>query len=93
MKKIKSSNKVKRSKAAVTQYSPSHQQGETSIGLASSRIPTPDKLRQETFLQKEGQARLLHIADRAKAGTDKIKAQRSGSVDVFISKRVRLYFL
>ena len=85
MKKIKSSNKVKRSKAAVTQSSPSHQQGEASIGLASSRIPTPDKLRQET-------ERLLHIADRAKAGIDKIKSQRSGSVDVFISKRVRLYF-
>ena len=35
------------------------------------------------------QARLLHLADRAKAGYDKIKSQQGGSIDVFISKRVK----
>ena len=88
-KQIKTSNKVKRSKGAVAQSSPSHQQGEMAVGLASNRIPTPDKLRQEAYIQKEVQARLLHLADRAKAGTDKIKSQRGGSVDVFVSKRVK----
>ena len=89
VKQIKTSNKVKRSKGAVAQSSPSHQQGEMGVGLPSNRIPTPDKLRQEAYIQKEVQARLLHLADRAKAGTDKIKSQRGGSVDVFISKRVK----
>ena len=45
----------------------------------SNQIPTLDKLRQEAYIQKEVQARLLHLADRAKAGTDKIKSQRGGS--------------
>ena len=88
-KHIKSSSRVKRSKAAVTQSGPSHRQGETSVGLASNQISTPDKLRQEAYIQKEVQARLLHLADKAKAGTDKIKSQRGCSVDVFISKRVK----
>ena len=67
VKQVKTSNKVKHSKAAVTQSRPSHQQGETSVGLAGNQIPTPDKLRQEAYIQKEEQARLLHLADRAKA--------------------------
>ena len=86
---IKTSNKARHSKAPVKQSSPSHQQGEVGVGLASNQIPTPDKLRQEAYIQKEVQARLLHLADRAKAGTDKIKSQRGGPVDVFVSKRVK----
>ena len=88
-KQIKTSNKVRCSKAAVTQSSPSYQQGEIGVGLASNQIPIPDKLRQEAYIQKEVQARLLHLADRAKAGTEKIKSQRGGFVDVFVSKRVK----
>ena len=88
-RKIKTSNKVTHSKVAVAQSSPSHQQGEIGVGFAGNGIPTPDKLRQEAYIQKEVQARLLHLADLAKAGTDKIKSQRGGSVDVFISKRVK----
>ena len=49
---IKTSNKARRSKAPVTQSSPSHQQGEVGVGLASNQIPTPDKLRQEAYIQK-----------------------------------------
>ena len=89
VRKIKSSNRQKRPKGAVAQATPTHQQGETSTGLVSNQIPTPDKLRQEAYIQKEVQVRLLHLVDRAKAGTDKIKTQRGGSVEVFISKRVK----
>ena len=88
-KHIKSPSGVKHSKASVTQSGPSHWQGETSVGLASNQIPTPDKLKQEAYIQKEVQARLLHLVDKAKPGTDKIKSQRGGSVDMFVSKRVK----
>ena len=57
--------------------------------MKSPPPPPPDKLRQEAYIQKEVQARLLHLADRVKAGNDKIKSQRGGSVDVFISKSVK----
>ena len=87
-KLVKTSHKVKCAKGAVPQSSPSHQQGGSSVGIASNHIPTPDKLQQEAYIQREVQARLLHLADRAKAG-DKIKSQRGGSVDVFVSKRVK----
>ena len=52
-------------------------------------IPPPSQLREEVRIQEEVQSRLRHLADNAKPGIGKLKSQRGGVVDVFISHRVR----
>ena len=52
-------------------------------------IPPLDRLCEEARIQTEVQNRLRQFADNAKPGTEKMKSLRGGSVDVFVSKRVK----
>ena len=52
-------------------------------------LPSLEQLRHEAKIQEEVQARLKHLVDNAKPGKDKIKSQRGGSVDVFVTNRVK----
>ena len=87
--KIKSSRKpAKREKTAVTQTGLSEHVATTS-GTSSTDLPPPNKLREEARIQLEVQNRLKQLADQARPGTEKVKSQRGGSVEVFVQNRVK----
>ena len=87
--KIKSSRKpAKREKTAVTQTGLSEHVATTS-GTSSTDLPPPNKLREEARIQLEVQNRLKQLADQARPGTEKIKSQKGGSVEVFVQNRVK----
>ena len=54
-----------------------------------TNIPPPSRLREEARIQEEVQNRLRHLADNVKPGMGRIKSQRGGAVDVFVSQKVR----
>ena len=54
-----------------------------------TNIPPPRRLREEARIQEEVQNRLRHLADNVKPGMGRIKSQRGGAVDVFVSQKVR----
>ena len=87
LSKIKSKT-VKKTKTAVTHkglqktVAPIH-------GVSNHNLPPPDKLREEARIQLEVQNRLKQLAEQAAPGTDKIKSQRGGSVEVFVKNRVK----
>ena len=58
-------------------------------GVSNHNLPPPDKLREEATIQLEVQNRLKQLAEQAAPGTDKIKSQRGGSVEVFVTNRVK----
>ena len=58
-------------------------------GVLNHNFSPPDKLREEARIQLEVQNRLKQLADQAAPGTDKIKSQRGGSVEVFVKNRVK----
>ena len=89
MSKVKNSaNKVKYSKAQVTQL-----RSDVNVAVASVpkyTVPHCDRLHEEARIQAEVQNCLRQLADNSKPGTDKIKSQREGgSVDVFVGNRVK----
>ena len=92
-KKTNDSTKIKRSKVK-TKTGVAHA-GLKGVGLTSptvqtvSNIPPPSRLREEARIQEEVQNRLRHLADSVKPGMGKIKSQRGGAVDVFVSHKVR----
>ena len=65
------------------------------VGLTSPSVQTvnnispPSHLREEARIQEEVQNRIRHLADNVKPGMGKIKSQRGGTVDVFVSHKVR----
>ena len=87
--KIKSSNKcVKKTKTAVTHKGLQETVAPIS-GVSNHNLPPPDKLREEARIQLEVQNRLKQLSEQAAPGTDKIKSQRGGSVEVFVKNRVK----
>ena len=58
----------------------------TTSGTSSTDLPPPNKLREEARIQLEVQNRLKQLGDQARPGTEKIKLQRGGSVEVKLTK-------
>ena len=52
-------------------------------------LPPPDRLKEEARIQAEVQNRLRQLAENSKPGTEKIKSQRGGAVEVFVNNRVK----
>ena len=69
--------------------------GLKGVGLTSPPVQTvdnilpPSHLREGARIQEEVQNRLRHLADSVKPDMGKIKSQRGGAVDVFVSHKVR----
>ena len=81
--KIKSSNKsFKKTKTAVTHKG--FQEVAPYSGVSNHSLPPPDKLREEARIQLEVQNRLKQLPEQAAPGTEKIKSQRGGSVEVLV---------
>ena len=65
--------------------------GPTSLPVHTvNNIPPPSRLREEARIQGEVQNRLRHLADNVKPGMGKIKSQRGGVVDVFVSHKIQV---
>ena len=60
-----------------------------SVTSTSKNIPPLVALRHDVRVQQEVQARLRELADNTQAGNSKIKSQRGGAVDVYVSNRVK----
>ena len=83
-----SANKVKRAKAQVKHYG--SDVNATPDFVPKYTIPPPDRHREEARIQAEVQNRLRQRADNAKPGTEKNQVPKGGgSVDVFVSNRVK----
>ena len=52
-------------------------------------VPPPSVLRQETRIQQEVQQRLQDLAKNVHSGNGRVKSQRGGPVDIFVSHRIK----
>ena len=83
MSKIKFSTKRNKGTKAGFEQSVAHTSGQRY------NLPPPDRVREEARVQAEVQNRLRQLVENSKPGTEKIKSQRGGSVEVFVNNIVK----
>ena len=84
--------RVGRAPAAQGQASPlgsNPSQGTVPASGSSLTVPPPSVLRQEACIQQEVQQRLQELAKNVHSGNGRVKSQRGGSIDIFVSNRVK----